>query len=185
MTDAALTPTPNDCPLPRRRSDFSTFNEAIDYAAQSEKGLNFHDMRGTLMRPYPFSEMREDALQMARRILFADVTRQATVLAYNHVFQVVAFTFAVVLPVVWLLRRKLGHLSGRQFLSGAWRVLVAAAFMTAAVWFLLSLIEADAVWLQLIAGAVVGGAVYFLASLLLRVPELQQLIAIGRQRLAR
>ena len=48
MTDAVLTPTPNDCDLPRRRSDFATFNEAIDYAARSNKGLNFHDMRGTL-----------------------------------------------------------------------------------------------------------------------------------------
>ena len=69
MTDAALQPTPNDCPLPRRKSDFSTFNEAIDYAARSQKGLNFHDMRGTLERPYPFSEMRDDALVMARQLI--------------------------------------------------------------------------------------------------------------------
>ena len=65
MTDAVLTPTPNDCNLPRRRSDFATFNEAIDYAAKSEKGLNFHDMRGELQRVYPFAEMREDALKLA------------------------------------------------------------------------------------------------------------------------
>jgi fatty-acyl-CoA synthase len=30
MTDAALTPTPNDCDLPRIRAQFATFNEAID-----------------------------------------------------------------------------------------------------------------------------------------------------------
>lgn len=69
MTDAALTPTPNDCDLPRRRADFATFNEAIDYAAKSEKGLNFHDMRGVLERVYPYREMREDALVMARRLV--------------------------------------------------------------------------------------------------------------------
>ncbi len=69
MTDAALTPTPNDCDLPRIRAQFSTFNEAIDYAARSEKGLNFHDMRGQLERVYPFSELREDALDMARRLI--------------------------------------------------------------------------------------------------------------------
>ncbi|MEO1969448.1 MAG: fatty acyl-AMP ligase [Sphingomonadaceae bacterium] len=69
MTDAVLTPTPNDCDLPRRRSDFSTFCEAIDYAALSAKGLNFHDMRGQLERAYPFAEMREDALAMARRLV--------------------------------------------------------------------------------------------------------------------
>ena len=73
MTDAALTPhltaTPNDCDLPRIRAKFATFNEAIDYAARSEKGLNFHDMRGQLERVYPFREMREDALVMARRLI--------------------------------------------------------------------------------------------------------------------
>ena len=73
MTDAALTPTPNDCPLPRRRSDFATLNEAIDYAALSEKGLNFHDMRGSLERAYPFAELRDDALQMAYRLVGAGI----------------------------------------------------------------------------------------------------------------
>ncbi|MXP48403.1 fatty acyl-AMP ligase [Altererythrobacter luteolus] len=72
MTDAASTPTaliptPNDCPLPRRRSNFSTFTDAVDYAAKSEKGLNFHDMRGNLQRVYTYVEMREDSLAMARR----------------------------------------------------------------------------------------------------------------------
>ena len=69
MTDDALTPTPNDCDLPRIRAQFSTFGEAIDYAAKSKKGLNFHDMRGQLARVYPYSEMREDALVMARRLI--------------------------------------------------------------------------------------------------------------------
>lgn len=69
MTDAVLTPTPNDCDLPRIRAEFATFNDAIDYAARSKKGLNFHDMRGALERVYPFSELREDALVMARRLI--------------------------------------------------------------------------------------------------------------------
>ena len=75
MTDAALTPTPNDCDLPRRRADFATFSEAIDYAAKSEKGLNFHDMRGVLERVYPYREMREDALVMARRLVAAGIEK--------------------------------------------------------------------------------------------------------------
>ena len=73
MTDAALTPTPNDCDLPRIRAEFATFNDAIDYAARSKKGLNFHDMRGKLSRVYPFSEMRDDALVMARRLMAAGI----------------------------------------------------------------------------------------------------------------
>lgn len=76
MTDAALTPTPNDCDLPRIRAQFATFNEAIDYAAQSLKGLNFHDMRGELARVYPYSEMREDALAMARRLIAAGIGKE-------------------------------------------------------------------------------------------------------------
>ncbi len=68
-----LTPTPNDCELPRIRADFATFNDAIDYAARSKKGLNFHDMRGDLQRVYPYSEMREDAMQMAYRLVDAGI----------------------------------------------------------------------------------------------------------------
>jgi fatty-acyl-CoA synthase len=73
MTD--LVPTPNDCPLPRRRADFATFTEALDYAAQSAKGLNFHDARGNLERVYPYREMREEALAMARRLIAAGIAK--------------------------------------------------------------------------------------------------------------
>jgi fatty-acyl-CoA synthase len=69
MTDAAISPTPNRCALPRRFSDFGTFAEALDYAAQGARGLNFHDARGALVRSYPFRELREDALAMARRLV--------------------------------------------------------------------------------------------------------------------
>ena len=64
-----LTPTPNEDPHPRRYSDFATFGEALDYAAKGIRGLNFHDPRGNLARVYPFSELREDALAAARRLI--------------------------------------------------------------------------------------------------------------------
>ncbi|MEO0061748.1 MAG: hypothetical protein RLZZ08_308 [Pseudomonadota bacterium] len=70
-----LVPTPNDCALPRIRADFATFNDAVDYAARSEKGLNFHDMRGELDCVYPYSRMREDALAMARRLVAGGVQK--------------------------------------------------------------------------------------------------------------
>jgi fatty-acyl-CoA synthase len=76
MNDAVLTPTPNDCELPRIRAQFATFNEAIDYAARSRKGLNFHDMRGELARVYPYAEMRDDALVMARRLVAAGIGKE-------------------------------------------------------------------------------------------------------------
>ena len=76
MTDAVLTPTPNDCDLPRIRAQFATFSDAIDYAAKSKKGLNFHDMRGQLERVYPYSEMREDALVIARRLIASGIGKE-------------------------------------------------------------------------------------------------------------
>ncbi|MCW1427649.1 fatty acyl-AMP ligase [Novosphingobium sp. JCM 18896] len=78
MTDTAtlvptannnLIPTANEDDLPRRYADFANFCEAIDYAAKGKRGLNFHDPRGTLIRPYPFSELRQDALAMAYRLI--------------------------------------------------------------------------------------------------------------------
>lgn len=64
-----MTPTATQDALIRRFSDFETLGEALDYAAQGERGLNFHDPRGTLARPYPYSELREDALKAAYRLI--------------------------------------------------------------------------------------------------------------------
>ncbi len=66
---ALLSPTVTSDDLPRRFSDFETLGEALDYAARSERGLNFHDPRGNLTRAYGYTEMRQDALAMAQRIL--------------------------------------------------------------------------------------------------------------------
>ena len=65
------TPTLDD--LPRRFADFATLGEALDYAAGGVRGLNFHDARGNLARSYPFAELRDDAVAMARRLIAAGV----------------------------------------------------------------------------------------------------------------
>jgi fatty-acyl-CoA synthase len=54
---------------PRRVSDFATLGEALDYAAEGSRGMNFHDARGTLVRTYPYSELRRDALDCAARFV--------------------------------------------------------------------------------------------------------------------
>jgi fatty-acyl-CoA synthase len=59
--------------LPRRFSDFETLGAALDYAAVGKSGLNFHDPRGTLVRPYPYSELQSDATATARRLIGAGV----------------------------------------------------------------------------------------------------------------
>ncbi len=67
MADLAYTPTTDA--LARRYADFLTLGDALDYAATGARGLNFHDPRGRLLQPYPFSDMRADALDMARRMV--------------------------------------------------------------------------------------------------------------------
>ena len=61
--------TPTTDSLSRRIADFDTLAQALDYAAQGRKGLNFHDARGSLVRAYPYSELREDSLANARRFV--------------------------------------------------------------------------------------------------------------------
>ena len=68
-TPAGLQPTPTHDDLPRRFADFATMPEALDYAARGVRGLNFHDARGTLVRAYPYAELREDALDNAARLI--------------------------------------------------------------------------------------------------------------------
>ena len=67
MTEMTATPTVDE--LPRRFSDFDTLGEALDYAAQGQRGFNFHDARAALVRAYPFSELRDDALAAAKRLV--------------------------------------------------------------------------------------------------------------------
>jgi fatty-acyl-CoA synthase len=67
LSPPGATPTIDD--LPRRIADFETLAEALDYAALGGKGMNFHDARGTLVRAYPYAELREDSLANARRFI--------------------------------------------------------------------------------------------------------------------
>jgi len=67
LAPAGATPTLDK--LPRRLADFGTIGEALDYAAQGRRGLNFHDARGTLTQTYTYAELREHALLAARRFV--------------------------------------------------------------------------------------------------------------------
>src|SRR3954453_587613 len=67
LAPPGATPTLDE--LPRRLADFATIGEALDYAAQGRRGLNFHDGRGTLPQTYTYCELRDDALLVARRFI--------------------------------------------------------------------------------------------------------------------
>ncbi|HMP55146.1 MAG TPA: fatty acyl-AMP ligase [Novosphingobium sp.] len=71
----ALVATPHQDDLPRIFAEFATFGDSLDYAARGKRGLNFHDPRGVLTRVYPFTELREDALAMARRLVTMGVAK--------------------------------------------------------------------------------------------------------------
>ncbi|MDQ8755307.1 fatty acyl-AMP ligase [Sphingosinicella sp. LHD-64] len=66
---ALLQPTPTDDDLARRYADFATMTEALDYVARGHRGMNFHDARATLVRVYPYAELRAEALSHAHRFL--------------------------------------------------------------------------------------------------------------------
>ena len=69
VADTELAPTPTDDALPRRYADFPTLGDALDYAARTMRGLNFYDPRGTLIQPYRYAELREDAISAAHRLV--------------------------------------------------------------------------------------------------------------------
>jgi len=72
-TEPVVQPTVSDDSQPRRLSNFATLGEALDYAAKGERGLNFHDARGKLVRPYRYVELRADAIDAARRLIAAGI----------------------------------------------------------------------------------------------------------------
>ena len=73
LAPPGATPTLDN--LPRRLADFESIGEALDYAAEGRRGLNFHDARGTITQAYPYSELREEALVHARRFIALGIER--------------------------------------------------------------------------------------------------------------
>lgn len=61
------TPTINKLPL--CKADFSTLAEALDYAAQGHTGLNFYSSKGRLCAVLSYTELREQARALARRLV--------------------------------------------------------------------------------------------------------------------
>lgn len=66
-----LLPTPSNCHLSHRRANFATLTAALDYAAGSERGLNFYSGRGELVEVLAYRDLREQAISLARRMLKA------------------------------------------------------------------------------------------------------------------
>ena len=75
------TPTCN-ARLPLRLGGFAALRDALDYAAQGDTGVNFHDLRGRLQASMPYAQLRERAMAVAwwlHRGGFAAGTRVALI----------------------------------------------------------------------------------------------------------
>lgn len=62
-----LTPTQNN-KLEQKLGGFGSLVEGLEYAAQGETGFNFYSARGALDMALPYSDLRERALAVARRL---------------------------------------------------------------------------------------------------------------------
>lgn len=62
-----------------RRADFGTIAEALDYAARTDRGMNFYSGKGVLIEQLPYALLREQALALARKLLGAGLHPGETV----------------------------------------------------------------------------------------------------------
>jgi fatty-acyl-CoA synthase len=64
-----MTPTGSERSV--RFADFPTLTAALDFAAQGETGVNLYSLRGELVEAVPYAKLREQALELAQRLLAA------------------------------------------------------------------------------------------------------------------
>lgn len=61
-------PTPTQDHLPRRFGDFPTLIDALEYAAQGERGVNFYSARGVLDVSASYATLRSRAERVGRKL---------------------------------------------------------------------------------------------------------------------
>lgn len=76
MTRSTIT-TNEDLPL--RVGEFETLAEGLDYAARGQTGCNFFSERGVLNRAMTYREIREEALDLAPRLVASGLERGSRV----------------------------------------------------------------------------------------------------------
>jgi fatty-acyl-CoA synthase len=76
---AKMKPTPTDHRLPKRKGDFDSLSQALDYAAAGETGYNFYDGGGNISAVLPFKNLQKEARSLARRLLGLGPKRGARV----------------------------------------------------------------------------------------------------------
>ena len=54
---------------PFRQADFDSLAEAMDYAALTDTGASFYDLRGNCQHVLPYSQVRKQAIHLAKCLL--------------------------------------------------------------------------------------------------------------------
>ncbi|NQV19869.1 MAG: AMP-binding protein, partial [Rhodospirillales bacterium] len=73
-----MTPTTNS-DLPFSVDSFDCLVDGLNYAAQGETGCNFYSARGELTETLTYRELREDAIELALRLVRFGLPRGARV----------------------------------------------------------------------------------------------------------
>ena len=60
---------PTDSEIPFRPADFTTFVEALAYAATGKSGFTYYNSRGEIIETLPYSQLADDAANVAARLL--------------------------------------------------------------------------------------------------------------------
>jgi fatty-acyl-CoA synthase len=95
-------PTPTASGIGLRRAQFSTLTEALDYAARGQSGFNYYNGRGELTTVLSYSELRERALVLARRLAGLGRGARVALVAHTHPDFAVMFyacQYAALVPV--------------------------------------------------------------------------------------
>ena len=74
-----MTPTPTINALPFRGADFASLTAALDYAAKGDTGFNFYGGTGQLDTVLAYTELRQGARRLARRLMTLTTSRGARV----------------------------------------------------------------------------------------------------------
>ncbi len=64
-----ILPTPTERGRPLVRSEFDTLTDGLEYAATCKTGLNYYSARGGLVTALPYSELRDRAIDAAKRLV--------------------------------------------------------------------------------------------------------------------
>jgi fatty-acyl-CoA synthase len=95
-------PTPTSSGIELRRAEFGTLTEALDYAAGGLSGFNYYNGRGELTTSLSYTELREKARALARRLQGLGRGARVALVAHTHPDFMVMFyacQYAALVPV--------------------------------------------------------------------------------------